>query len=69
MRYASPASSAGNTGIGESLVNTTEPPTARTAVHGQLPGQDAFSELTTFTDVSGVPSLKCTPGRRRNCQR
>src|SRR5438477_10514022 len=69
MRYASLASRAGSTGIGESLLKTTDPPTARTAPHGQLLRHEAFKEPTTLTDVTGVPSLKRTPGRSRNCQR
>src|SRR3954452_9310229 len=48
IRNASPASRAGSDGIGDSLVNTTDPPAARTAPHGQLPGHEAFRELTTF---------------------
>jgi hypothetical protein len=42
--------------MGESLVKTTDEPTARIIVHGQFAGHAAISELTTFTDVSGVPS-------------
>src|SRR4051794_20750048 len=69
MRNPSPASNAGSTGMGESLVNTIDPPRARTASHGQLFGHEAFSEATTFTEVTGVPSLKRTPGRSLNSQR
>jgi hypothetical protein len=44
--------------MGESLVKTTDEPTAWIAVQGQLVPQTAFRDATTEGEVRGEPSWK-----------